>query len=93
MFRKKNGKLGNIVPLPFAKTEGASSRSNLLKTIKKKDPIHQVIEEYNKLLRICKLKKTKPKIGVRGHNFTKPPTLEELMGIKIHEYNKKALQI
>lgn len=76
MFRKKDGKLGNVVPLPMAKMEGATSRSNLMKTIKKKDTIHEVIDEYNKLLRICRLNKTKPRIGIKGKNFTRAPTLE-----------------
>ena len=89
LFREKNGKMGNIVPIPFAKMGEVSSRKNVSKILKKKDPIHDVIEEYNKLLRITRLKKTKPKIGVRGHNFTKSPTLEELVGIKPQIDNSK----
>lgn len=92
MFRRKDGKLGNIVPLPIAKMQGVTSRSNLIKIIQKKDTIHHVIEEYNRLLRICKMKKTRQKIGVKGTNFTRSPTLEELMGIKVHQYQYKPKQ-
>lgn len=35
------------------------------------------------------MQKTVKKIGIRGHNFTRSPTLEELMGIKVHEYQKQ----
>lgn len=72
----------------MAKLDGVMNRSNMMKTIKRKDAIHSVIDEYNKLLRICKLKKTAPRIGVKGRNFTRAPTLEELMGIKVHQFNK-----
>ncbi len=75
MFRKKDGVMGNIVPIPQIKMGEVTSKKNMTKLLKKKDPIHDVIEEYNKLLRITRMKKTKPKIGVRGHNFTKSPTL------------------
>lgn len=84
LFRMKDGKLGNIIPLPVSKINSVTSRNNVMKTIKKKDIIHLVIEEYNQLLKISKTKKTTNKLGIRGKNFTKPPTLEELMGIKIH---------
>jgi hypothetical protein len=30
------------------------------------------------------LKKTHPRLGVKGKNFTKNPTIEELMGIKMN---------
>jgi hypothetical protein len=42
-----------------------------------------VIEEYNKLLKIMQIKKLTPKLAVKGKNFTKSPTIEELMGIKL----------
>jgi hypothetical protein len=43
MFRVKNGKLGNVVPLPVAKLSAISSREQLVKSIKKKDTIHEII--------------------------------------------------
>ena len=67
--------MGNVIPIPMIKVGEANSRKNMNKLLKKKDPIHDVIEEYNRLLRVTRMKKTKPKIGIRGHNFTKSPTL------------------
>ena len=49
-----------------------------------KDRIHDVIKEYNGLLRLMKLKQTAPRLGVKGKTFTKSPTIEELMGIKLN---------
>lgn len=49
-----------------------------------KDRIHDVIKEYNSLLRLMKLKQTAPRLGVKGSTFTKAPTIEELMGIKLN---------
>lgn len=43
MFRSKSGKLGNIVPLPFAKLESVNSREVLINKIKARDKIHDVI--------------------------------------------------
>jgi hypothetical protein len=31
-----------------------------------------------------KLKQTAPRLGVKGKTFTKSPTIEELMGIKLN---------
>lgn len=81
--------MSNIIPIPTVKVGEISSRKNMHKIIKKKDPIHDVIEEYNRLLKITRMKKTKPKIGIKGKNFTKSPTLEELMGIKIPSVQKE----
>lgn len=55
----------------------------MIKQIKNKDKIHDVLDEFNNLLKIQKLNKTIPKIGIRGKNYTKGPTFEELMGIKL----------
>ena len=46
-----------------------------MKIIKKKDKIHDVIQDYNQLLKIMKLNKTAPRIGVKGKSFTLAPTL------------------
>jgi hypothetical protein len=54
-----------------------------MKAIKSKDRIHLIITEYNNLLKIMQLKKTN-RLGVKGKNFTKNPTIEELMGIKLN---------
>ena len=67
--------MSNIIPIPTVKVGEISSRKNMHKIIKKKDPIHDVIEEYNRLLKITRMKKIKPKIGIKGKNFTKSPTL------------------
>lgn len=40
MFRVKNGKLSNVIPIPLVKLSSVSSRPNVIKTIKKKDTIH-----------------------------------------------------
>jgi hypothetical protein len=82
MFRKKGGTLTNVVPLPVTKLQSVTSRPNVLRVVRKKDKIHDVIEEYNRLIRIMTLSKTKSRLGVRGKNFTVALTLEELMGIK-----------
>ena len=42
------------------------------------------MKEFNSLLRLMNLKKTGPRLGIKGKNFTKSPTIEELMGIKLH---------
>lgn len=76
MFRKKDGVLGSVIGIPTIQMGEVSSRKNMGKILKKKDPIHDVMGEYNRLLRITKLNKTQAKLGVRGHNFTKKPTLE-----------------
>lgn len=55
--------------------QAATSRSNVLKTIKKKDKIHDVIQDYNQMLKVMKLKKTAPRIGVKGKSFTLAPSL------------------
>lgn len=84
LFRMREGKLTNVVPLPIAKLSEVNSREYLLKAIKNHDKIHEAIKEYNTLLRISQLEKTKPRLGVKGNKFTKTPTIEELMGLKIH---------
>jgi hypothetical protein len=84
LFRVKNGKLANVVPLPTAKFSEVLTRNNIMKTIKSKDKIHHIIAEYNNLLKLMQLKKTNPRLGVKGKNFTKSPTIEELMGIKVN---------
>ena len=75
MFKNKEGKLTNIVPIPMAKMSQVTSRTNLIKMVKNKDNIHDVIEQYNKMLRIAKIKKTVPRLGIKGKTFTKNPTL------------------
>jgi hypothetical protein len=49
-----------------------------------KDKIHDVIKEYNSLLRLMKLKNTVPRLGIKGKTFTKTPSIEEMMGIKLN---------
>lgn len=44
LFRVKNGKLGNIVPLPVVKLNEVSARSNIIKTVLNRDKIHEVIK-------------------------------------------------
>lgn len=72
----KNGKLSNVVPIPVAKLSAVTARSNVLKSISKKETIHDIIEEYNALLQLSKMEKSRGPIGIRGHQFTKSPTLE-----------------
>jgi hypothetical protein len=43
LFRVKNGKLGNVVPLPIAKFSEVLTRTNMTKSIKNKDKIHYII--------------------------------------------------
>jgi hypothetical protein len=66
------------VPLPIAKIEQITSRTNFINKIKNKDKIHDIIEEYNNLLKMTKFKlnnlMNKPKLGIKGKNFTKNPT-------------------
>jgi len=53
---------------------------------KNQDKLHDIIDEFNVLLRMSKLKKARSSskiIGVKGKNFTKNPTFEELMGLKL----------
>jgi hypothetical protein len=59
--------------------------TNLLANKKNKDKIHDIIDEFNTLLRISKLAKARTTkiLGVKGKNFTKNPTFEELMGLKL----------
>jgi hypothetical protein len=83
LFRVKEGKLTNVVPLPVAKLCEVSSREYLQKAVKHQDKIHEVIREYNNLLKLSQLEKTKPKLGIKGTKFTKSPTIEELMGLKL----------
>jgi hypothetical protein len=83
LFRVKDGKLGNVVPLPVAKLSLVSHRSTMMKAVQTRDKLQEVIKEYNDLLRLMTLKKASGKLGVRGKNFTKSPTIEELMGIKL----------
>lgn len=75
MFRVKNGQLANVIPLPVVKLNEVSARSNIIKTVLHKDRIHDVIKEYNSLLRLMKLKQTAPRLGVKGSTFTKSPTI------------------
>jgi hypothetical protein len=75
LFRVKNGQLGNIVPLPVAKLTAVSAKSNIIKAVLNRDRIHDVIKEYNSLLRLMKLKQTAPRLGVKGKTFTKSPTI------------------
>ena len=75
MFRKKGGNLTNVVPLPVTKLQAVTSRPNIIKVVKRKDKIHDVIDEYNRLVRIMKLSKTYPRLGVKGKNFTIALTL------------------
>ena len=82
LFRRKQGVLTNVVPIPAPKLQAVTARKSVLKTIRKRDKIHDIIEEYNRLVHIMTLGKIKPKIGIRGRNFTQTPTLEDLMGIK-----------
>ena len=51
---------------------------NLIARSKNKDKINDIIEDFNTLLRIHKLKKaqTTKILGVKGKNFTKNPTFE-----------------
>jgi hypothetical protein len=35
-----------------------------------------------------KFKKTVKRLGIKGKNFTKTPTLEELMGIKLRPFKQ-----
>jgi hypothetical protein len=44
MFRNKNGILSNIVAIPMPKLSDVNSRSNMIKVLKNKDKIHDVIE-------------------------------------------------
>lgn len=59
---------------------------NLMNKKKNQDKLHDIIDEFNVLLRMSKLKKARSSskiIGVKGKNFTKNPTFEELMGLKL----------
>jgi hypothetical protein len=59
---------------------------NLLSKKKNHPKLHDIIDEFNTLLRISKLKKARSSskiIGVKGKNFTKNPSFEELMGLKL----------
>lgn len=67
--------MSNVVPLPVAKLSEISSRSNVMKVVKSRDRIHDVIKQYNQLIRIMKFTKTAPRLGVKGKNFTKTPTI------------------
>lgn len=40
LFRRKDGKLTNVVPLPVAKLSEVSSRDYLIKAVKHQDKIH-----------------------------------------------------
>ena len=84
LFREKDGKLSNIVPLPIPKFSSVTSRSNIIHVVKFKDRLFDIMKEFNSLLRLMNLKKTGPRLGIKGKNFTKSPTIEELMGIKLH---------
>ena len=88
LFREREGKLTNIVPLPVAKLSEVNSREYLIKAVKHQDKIHEVIREYNNLLKIAQLEKTIPKLGIKGQKFTKSPTIEELMGLKMNPSQK-----
>lgn len=44
LFRLKDGKMSNVVPLPVAKLSEISSRSNVMKVVKSRDRIHDVIK-------------------------------------------------
>lgn len=46
---------------------------------KNQDKLHDIIDEFNALLRLSKLKKARSNskiIGVKGKKFTKSPTFE-----------------
>jgi len=47
----------------------------MIKAVKHQDKIHEAIQEYNNLLKIAKMQKTMPKLGVKGKKFTKSPTI------------------
>ena len=83
LFRKREGKLTNVVPLPVAKLSEVNTREYLIKAVKHQDKIHEVIREYNRLLGLSKLERTQPRLGVKGKKFTKGPSIEELMGLKM----------
>ena len=65
------------------KFSSVTSRSNMIKVVKSKDRLYDIMNEFNALLRLMNLKKTVPRLGIKGTNFTKSPTIEELMGIKL----------
>ena len=83
MFRKKGGNLTNVVPMPQSKMKSVTARTNVLKVVKKKDKIHDVIEEYNRLIRIMTLSQTYPRLGVKGKNCT--ATLQNLTKVGVTE--------
>jgi hypothetical protein len=76
LFREKDGKLSNVVPLPIPKFSSVTSRSNIIQVVKSKDRLYDIMTEFNGLLRLMKLKKTTPRLAVKGKNFTKTPTIE-----------------
>ncbi len=52
---------------------------NLLTNKKNHPKLHEIIDEFNTLLRLSKLRKARSSskiIGVKGKNFTKNPTFE-----------------
>lgn len=62
---------------------------------KNQDKLHDIIDEFNALLRMSKLKKARNSskiIGVKGKNFTKNPTFEELMGLKLKPKTNSYIQ-
>lgn len=85
LFKAKYKKIDSLFSLPISRLCYKAIRPNLIVLAKKRDTINDVIQEYNKLIKMSRVRKkdnnnNSNKMGIRGLNLSKYKTISHTMG-------------